>query len=153
VGGGRAGEGRGGGAGVLTAHGEAVGAAAGAVAAERQPFGGEAGGGVMRRKYGNIPTAVDGITFASRKEARRWGELVIMQRAGLIRGLEPHPRYELVVNGRRVGHYTADFRYTDAATGAVVVEDTKSPATRKEAAYRLRRELMLAVHGIDVKEV
>lgn len=103
-----------------------------------------------RGKYGAIPTVIDGIRFASKKEARRYGELKTLQAAGRISGLTLQPRYELHVNGKKVGVYTGDFRYVEGA--AIVVEDVKSKAT-KTTAYRLRKKMVEAQYGITVHEV
>lgn len=114
-----------------------------------------------RSKYYAVPAVVDGIRFASTKEARRYQELRWLEAAGVVRDLERQPRYALEVfelhrgaAGAIVpcGHYTADFRYVDVATGAVVVEDVKSRATATTA-YRLRKRLIEAIHGITVVEV
>lgn len=99
-------------------------------------------------KYGNRKTVVDGITFASAKEARRAGELKLMQRAGEITDLELQPRFKLEVNGQLVTTYTADFRYRTKA-GAVVIEEVKSPATAKERSYRMAMRLLKALTGIE----
>lgn len=104
-------------------------------------------------KYGAIPTEVDGIKFASKKEARRYEQLRLRERARDIHDLEVHPAYVLEVNGVRIGRYTADFRYTDAASGEQVVEDVKGGRATKSEAYGLRKRLMLAVHGIKITEV
>ena len=103
-----------------------------------------------RSKFRNIPTEVDGVRFASRAEARRYGELKLLERAGEILQLEMQPKYELMVNGIRVGRYTGDFRYVEK--GATVVEDVKSKASKTEA-YGVRKRLMLAVHGIEIREL
>lgn len=103
------------------------------------------------RKYRNEPKTADGFRFDSRKEARRYRELRLLQQAGEISRLEVHPCFELKVYGTPVGKYTGDFAY--AERGEYIVEDCKSPATRREAAYRLRRRLMKAIHGIEVREV
>lgn len=102
-----------------------------------------------RGKYNAIPTEVDGIRFASRAEARRYGELKLMADAGLIQQLECHPKYEITVNGLHVCYYVADFRYIDG--GELVVEDVKSSATVTKL-YRLKKKLMKACHGISVRE-
>lgn len=104
-------------------------------------------------KYRAIPTDVDGVRFASRLEARRYQELRLMEAAGEIRDLECQPRYRLEVNGVKICDYVGDFRYTDAQTGAVVVEDVKGGNATKTPVYRLKRRLMLACHGIEVKEI
>jgi hypothetical protein len=103
-------------------------------------------------KYGAKRTTVDGIEFASKAEARRYAELRLLERAGEITGLECHPVYRFAVNGVKVGRYTPDFRYRDAF-GCLVVEDVKGGTATRTEAYRLRARLMLACHGITVKEV
>lgn len=111
-----------------------------------------AGLGVQaRRKYGNQPVVVDGHRFDSKREAARYSELVTAQRAGLIRDLEVHPRFPLVVHGQDCGAYVADFGFIDA-DGARHVEDVKSPATRKLAVYRFKARLLWALYGLRVEE-
>ena len=102
-------------------------------------------------KYGNQKTQVSGITFDSRKEANRYQELVLLERAGAIGNLELQPRYDLVVNGHSLGYYQADFRYKDVATGAVITEDVKSSAT-KTPVYQLKKKLIKALYDIDIVE-
>lgn len=101
-----------------------------------------------RAKYGNRMTEVDGIMFHSAKEARRYAELKILSRAGLVKGLILQPRFPIIINGVKVCDYVADFEYRDE-TGARVVEDVKG---MKTDVYSLKSKLMRAVHGIDVKE-
>jgi hypothetical protein len=113
-------------------------------------------------KYHAIPIHVDGVRFASKKEAARFLELQCWQKAGQIADLEVHPVYPLHVmelwrSGSpivvtTVGKFTADFQYLNMQTGEIVVEDVKSNATRTEA-YRLRKKLVEAIHGITVMEV
>jgi Protein of unknown function (DUF1064) len=104
----------------------------------------------MPNKYRAIKTVVDGIRFDSKREARRWVELRLLERAGQISGLHHQIRFDLVVNGVRIGRYTADFQYRE--NGELVVEDVKSPATKKARDYVLRKKLMLAIHGIEIRE-
>lgn len=121
------------------------------------------------RKYGNIKAAVDGVFFDSKKEARRYSELKLLQRAGKISGLELQKVYELIpaqyetverygktgqrlADGRRCLEracvYKADFVYQQ--DGQTVVEDTKGMHTKD---YIIKRKLMLYVHGIRIKEL
>ncbi len=102
------------------------------------------------RKYRNEPVEMDGIRFDSRKEAARWSQLRIMERAGLIADLKPHPRFPLVVEGQPIGEYVGDFSYVEK--GVLVVEDTKSPATVTPL-YKLKKKLVRILHGIEVREV
>ena len=103
-----------------------------------------------RSKFGNRIVQVDGLTFHSAKEARRWTDLNLLARAGEITELQRQVRFPMVVNGQDVCAYVADFTYLDA--GVLVVEDVKSPPTRAEASYRLKRKLLKACHGLDVRE-
>ena len=115
-----------------------------------------------RSKYGAKPMVVDGYRFDSTKEARRYRELRLLEKAGHIRDLELQPRFPLDVlemhrrrgdaRVKNCGYYTADFRYVDAETAATVVEDVKSGPT-KTAAYRLRKRLVEAIHGVKIIEV
>ena len=103
-------------------------------------------------KYRNIKTVVDGITFDSLKESRRYGELKLLEKSGRISGLEVQPAFRIVVNNCLICTYKADFRYvtdTPHASGQVVIEDCKGFLT---PVYRLKKKLMLAVHGISVVE-
>lgn len=108
-----------------------------------------------KSKYGAVRVrTVDGIEHDSKKEAARWQELNLMLRARLIEDLQRQVRFELIPkqDGERACTYIADFVYIDRKTGEKVVEDVKSPATRTEA-YRIKRKLMLLVHGIRIKEI
>ena len=111
-----------------------------------------------RPKYGNRRlTLGDGEVFESVAEARRWGELLLLQRRGAIRDLRRQVRFELVPAQRdpagravRAVSYVADFVYEDLATGHQVVEDVKGMRTTE---YKLKAKLMLWRHGIVVREV
>jgi hypothetical protein len=103
-----------------------------------------------RRKYRNKPVLVDGIRFASMKEASRWCVLRAMQAAGEIRTLERQRPFPFPVNGLLVCTYVADFTYMRG--NCWVVEDVKSPATRVIAVYRIKRNLMKAIYGITILE-
>lgn len=106
-----------------------------------------------RNKYANTRVEIDGHAFDSKKEAKRYGELKLLQKAGKIGLLEMQVEFILLVNGDSVGSYVADFTYIDAVTGEKVVEDVKSGATRKIAKYRLKKKLMKQIYGIEIKEV
>lgn len=108
-----------------------------------------------RSKYHAKKVTYNGITYDSKKEANRHRELLLLERAGAIRGLELQVKYELLPSQRIDGKvverpvvYVADFRYQQ--DGKTVVEDTKGMKTRD---YIIKRKLMLWVHGIRVKEV
>lgn len=111
----------------------------------------------VRGKYGAIKQQIDGITFASKAEAKRYVELKQLQQAGHISELELQPTYELAPGVKFSGaaratpalRYRADFRYVDHL-GQTIVEDVKGQPTE---GYRIKRHLMLAVHRIEVQEV
>ena len=100
-------------------------------------------------KYRNIKTVVDGITFASKKEAQRYADLVLLARGGVIRELARQPKYALIVAGTKVGTYIADFTYFDVPTGKDVIEDAKG---MKTPVYNLKKKI-LAANGIHITEV
>lgn len=118
------------------------------------------------RKYRNVKTTLDGISFDSRKEANRYAELRILEKAGLIQNLQMQVKYVLIPEqrepdtlGARGGvhkgrliekecAYIADFVYEE--DGKTVVEDTKGFRTKD---YIIKRKLMLNVHGIRIKEI
>lgn len=116
-------------------------------------------------KYGNKKVTRDGMTFDSMKEAQRYGQLKLLQRAGKISDLKCQVKFTLIpaqyapdTIGARGGvkrgrllerevSYVADFTYTQ--DGKLVVEDTKGFRT---ADYILKRKMMLYFHGIKIKE-
>lgn len=106
-------------------------------------------------KYHNKKVCYNGIAFDSKKEARRYSELLLLERAGVITNLQRQVPFVLIpsqkVNGKVVEReckYIADFVYTE--NGKKVVEDTKGMKTDK---YIIKRKLMLYIHGIQIKEV
>lgn len=103
-----------------------------------------------RSKYGAKKTTVDGIEFDSKAEAKRWGELRLMERAGQITNLERQVRYDLEVNGVRIGFYKADFRYWDKAANQQIVEDVKGMRT---PVFAIKAKLMKALHRVDIVEI
>lgn len=80
-----------------------------------------------RHKYGAKAVVVDGIRFPSMAEAKRDGELLLLERAGKIADLKRQPKFDLVVNGKKVCGYRGDWSYTE--NGVHVVEDRKGAIT------------------------
>lgn len=103
-----------------------------------------------RNKYGAIGQHTPDGFFPSRKELRRWRELQLLERIGQISDLKRQVRYPLVVNGVHIAVYVADFVYT--RDDNLIVEDVKSPATKKIPTYRMKKSLMFALFGIDILE-
>lgn len=99
-------------------------------------------------KYRNVKTTVDGTTYDSKHEAAMHEELELTRKAGEIRALLTQVPFELP--GGVV--YKADF-VTLNNDGTYTVLDAKSPATRKDKAYRIKRRLMMNCLGIEIKEI
>src|SRR5690242_10031144 len=86
-------------------------------------------------KYRAVKTKINDITFASKKEAKRYSELMFLMRAGRILQLKLQPEFELLVPMK----YRADFSYYDLS-GNLVVEDVKGFKTRE---YKRKKKYML----------
>jgi hypothetical protein len=98
-------------------------------------------------KYHAVKTEVDGIVFDSKKEAARYQELCLLQKAYEIFCLCCHVRFPLP--GKIF--YEADFIYLDAGL-QVVVEDVKSSMTRKIPVYRMKKKLFEEKYGLNIHE-
>lgn len=122
-----------------------------------------------RTKYHSTKTVYDGIQFDSKKEAKRYAELILMQRNGIISDLKLQEKFVLIPaqyeeyerfgkngkqlkNGRRCIEkecaYKADFVYKQ--NGELIVEDTKGMRTTE---YIIKRKLMLFMHNIKIREI
>lgn len=108
-------------------------------------------------KYNSKKTIVDGQVFDSRKEAKRYQELLFLERAGVIKNLSRQVKFVLIPSQRdevtgkvveRECSYRADFKYTE--DGKTVVEDVKGFKTKE---YIVKRKMMLWKYGIRIREV
>lgn len=108
----------------------------------------------MKAKYNNRKVTVDNIQFDSIKEADRYIELKLLQRAGKIQDLELQPKFELIpkykIGGRSVRkmEYVADFKYIE--NGKTVVEDVKGMKTE---VYKIKKKLFEFIFNIEITEV
>ena len=119
-----------------------------------------------KHKYGAQPTVVDNIRFASKKEAARYGELKLLEKAGQIEELEIQPEFPLMAaltTGRIrgalratthqypvLGRYIGDFRYHDLTNQRWIVEDVKG---FKTPLYRWKKRHVEAQYGITIVEI
>ena len=126
---------------------------------------------MRRRKYGNPKVTVDGIQFDSKREAARYQELRILERAGVISFLQRQAKFQLIPNqyapsdetytkgprkgqrkpGKLLEHecsYIADFCYI--RNGETGVEDAKGYRTE---VYKIKKKLMLERYRIQIREV
>ena len=101
-------------------------------------------------KYHAKPTFVEGRRFASRKEAARYSELRLLERAGKIQDLQTQVPFELIPKTRhgRAVRYVADFVYMQ--NGRKIVEDAKGVRT---PVYKLKKRLMAEFLGVEIVEV
>jgi len=108
------------------------------------------------QKYGNTKVTDGGNKFDSKAEHKRWQYLALLERAGEIRELRMQVPFVLIPaqvapDGKKVRPtvYVADLVYRDK-DGELVVEDPKGMSTPE---WRIKRKLMLQVHGIWVREI
>ena len=121
------------------------------------------GGGMRGRVSKKVH--IDGYILDSKLEARRYAELRFLEKAGEVRKLEVHPKWEIIVGRELICHYIADFRYQthmlNSGCRVTIVEDVKDFRIGKDgkikfstrtAGYLLKKKLMFAVHGIEIIE-
>lgn len=109
-----------------------------------------------KSKYGNKKVEIDGFKFDSKLEAKRYGELKLLERAGKITGLKVHPKYPIIINDKKICTYIADFEYWTkfldvSKCPECVIEDVKG--MKGTSTYQLKKKLMLAVNMIEIKEI
>ncbi|MBQ8836438.1 MAG: DUF1064 domain-containing protein [Clostridia bacterium] len=121
----------------------------------------------MQSKYHSRKVTTNGVTFDSAKEAKRYGELLLLEKAGAISDLRRQVEFVLIpaqrepdIPGKHGGivkrgktierkvSYIADFTYTE--NGKQIVEDVKGFRTPE---YKIKKKMMLYFHGIRIREV
>lgn len=102
-------------------------------------------------KYRNKPVAVDGIRFASGKEARVYGELKLRKKAGDIKDFTLQPVFVLISKNKkfRAIKYVADFQ-VEYPNGDVEIWDVKG--FKKDKVYLLKKKLMYSIFGLEICE-
>ena len=103
-------------------------------------------------KYNAQKVVTEDREFDSKLEFRRWNELKLLEKAGVIKELKRQVRLPLISKSRygKEIAYIADFTYFEGEK--FVVEDTKSEAT-KTPLYRLKKRLVAEKYGIVIKEI
>lgn len=114
----------------------------------RRKFRGTGRFATPHNKYGAKKKVVDGIKFDSTAEANRYEALKARQEKGEISELTMQPSYKIVVNDVMICTVKLDFEYLYHATGEYITEDVKGLDT---PVSRLKRKLVLAHHGVDVR--
>ena len=113
----------------------------------------------MRNKYNNRKVELNGFTFDSQKEARRYRDLQLLERTGVIQELKTQVafvladsvKFENEARRKPAVKYIADFTYIE--NDKLIIEDVKSAITRKDKVYRLKKHFMKSVHGLEIREV
>lgn len=122
-------------------------------------------------KYHSKKITLNGITYDSKKEAKRHQELLLLERAGAIQSLQTQVKYVLIpaqrepdkvgkrggtIKGKLIERecaYIADYTYTDL-DGKIHVEDVKGYKSGSAyAIFTIKRKLMLYIHGIRIREI
>ena len=101
-------------------------------------------------KFGAKKTVVDGITFDSKWESERYGQLKAMERGGIVTDLELQVKYDIIINDIKICKYIADFVYKEESPDGEIkeiVEDAKGFETPE---FKLKKKLMKAVHNIEI---
>ncbi len=99
---------------------------------------------------------MDGIKFDSKKEARRYQELKLLEKAGYIKELILQPKFLIQdrykKNGKTVRaiYYIADFKYYDLTKSEYIIEDVKGVKTD---VYKLKKKLVEKIYDIEVVEI
>jgi hypothetical protein len=106
-------------------------------------------------KYKNIKTKVNGKTLDSKKEAKRYTELLLLEKAGIIQDLQTQVKFELQPSYKtgnkaiRAINYIADYVYYDKL-GKLIVEDCKGFKTE---VYKLKKKLFEYKYKMEIKEI
>lgn len=101
-----------------------------------------------KHKYSAVQTEMNGILFPSKREARRYGELLLLQKAGAITHLELQKVYSIDLKNKHICNYIADFFYWDRDTQQWTVEDSKGFST---PVFKLKKKLVEAMYDITIK--
>lgn len=112
-------------------------------------------------KYGNTKTTIGSLKFDSKAEARRYNELLLLQKSGAIKDLKtqvafvlwPSVKFPGAARATPACRYVADFVYLEPVGDGLlrtVIEDVKGMRT---AVYKLKKHALKALHGLDVREI
>lgn len=100
---------------------------------------------MTKNKYGNKRTTIDGVTFASKKEANRYTVLKVLKKTGKVKEFDCQVPYKFASGIK----YLLDFKVL-WEDGRESYEDVKGVLT---PVYKLKKKLMKHEFGIDIKEI
>jgi len=109
-----------------------------------------------RGRYSNVRKVrhKDGTLLDSGAEGQRYCQLLLLLKAGVIKNLEVHPRYALMLHGKEIKkrserypngrqvYYVADFTYLDIENKVRVIEDVKMQSGHRTEVYKLKKAIM-----------
>ena len=105
-------------------------------------------------KYNAKGEHINGFWFASAAEGKRYLQLVDMEKAGTIARLELQPTYQIMVKGKHIANYRADFRYVVlteyGSIDRLIVEDVKGMVTD---VYIMKKKLVEAIYELEINEI
>ena len=111
-------------------------------------------------KYKNKKVSVNGKVFDSKKEAKRYLELIKLEQAGLIKDLETQKKFLLLDTFRKNGKtykqisYYADFVYFDMYSKKTIIEDVKASKYFKTEVYKIKKKLFEFIYpNLTIKEI
>lgn len=97
------------------------------------------------------------VYFTSQPELKRYRQLQLMEKAKRITNIELQPVFPIIVNGKKIREYRADFRYLAINGDEVnqVIEDVKGTTNEKylDPVFKIKRDLVEAIYGIKIKIV
>ena len=106
----------------------------------------------MKNKLNAKKQIYKGFKFDSKKELHRYIVLEKLLKGKMISNLELHPVFPLMVNGKKIGRYTADFKYV--RNGQTIIEDVVKSKVTKTRDYILRKKILATYNPpILIKEI
>lgn len=113
-----------------------------------------------QNKYKNKKVTINGKVFDSKKEAKRYLELIKLEQAGLIKDLETQKKFLLLDSFKKNGKtykqisYYADFVYYDIYEKKTIVEDVKASKYFKTDVYKIKKKLFEFIYpNLTIKEI
>ena len=101
---------------------------------------------MYQSKYKAVKTSIDGITFASKREAYYYVIYKRLAEVGKIKDLQLQPKFPFIYNGKKIFTYIADFSYVDEfGTHIIDVKGVETPI------FRLKKKLIEAQHKIEIE--
>ena len=102
----------------------------------------------MQSKYRAVKTTIDGITFASKREARYYQIYSRLQELGQIKNLQLQTSIPFLINGKKMFTYKPDFEFDDDKGHHII--DVKGFETKE---FKIKKKIIEAYYGIEIEVV